>query len=80
MSRLARYTRSFAYNHHRLIFDLVEVCQCNPWPEMLEVMLFVYQTSPCTNCRYSIYETMSQAGLTPGWVASEWPYNVEART
>jgi hypothetical protein len=68
------------YNHHRLIFDLVEVCRANPWPEMLEVMQFIYQTSPCTNCRDKIYQVMSKASLIPGWIVSERPYDMSSPT
>jgi hypothetical protein len=67
-----------AYRHHCLVFDLVKVCEANPWPEMLEVMMFVYSTSPCTSCRRIIYDVMLEAGLVPEWVAVEWPYDVDS--
>lgn len=63
------------YEHHRLICNLVDILRSNPWPEMLTVMLFVYETSPCTNCRYEVYQLMSDQGITPPWVAAEWPHD-----
>ena len=67
-----------AYKHHRLIFDLVEICQQNPWPEMVELMMFIYQTSPCTNCREAIYQAMLKESLVPAWMAAVWPFDVNS--
>ena len=67
-----------AYKHHQLIFDLVEICEENPWPEMIELMMFVYQTSPCTNCREAIYQVMLKESLVPDWIAAEWPFDVNS--
>jgi hypothetical protein len=63
------------FQHHRLIGDLVHILQANPWPELLNVMLFVYETSPCTNCRYEVYQLMSNQGIAPEWVTCEWPHD-----
>lgn len=64
------------FQHHQLIGDLVHILQANPWPEMLNVMLFVYETSPCTNCRHKVYQLMRSQGIAPDWITSEWPYDV----
>lgn len=63
------------YEHHRLICNLVDILRANPWPEMLNVMLFVYETSPCTNCRYEVHQIMSNQGIAPAWVDAEWPHD-----
>ena len=63
------------FQHHRLIGDLVHIMQANPWPELLQVMLFVYETSPCTSCRHEVYELMSNLGIAPEWVTCEWPHD-----
>ncbi|MBS2040612.1 hypothetical protein JST97_36835 [bacterium] len=63
------------FEHHRLIGDLVHIVQANPWPELLKVMLFVYETSPCTNCRYDVYQLMSKQSIAPDWVTAEWPHD-----
>ena len=66
------------YRHHRLVGDLLDICQSKPWPELLEVMHFVYETSPCTSCRYWMYEVMKKQGLLPDWIEREWVYDVQA--
>lgn len=50
---LARHLRVLDYDdeQHGLTFNLVDICQAHPLPELLSVMLFVYQTSPCSQCR-----------------------------
>ena len=63
------------FEHHRLIGDLVHILQANPWPELLKVMLFVYETSPCTNCRHEVYQLMNNQGIAPEWVTREWPHD-----
>lgn len=67
------------YRHHRLIHDLVEICQAHPWPEMSEVMHFVYQTSPCVSCRRWVQEVMLEQKLLPDWIADEWTYDASLR-
>lgn len=64
------------FKHHRLVTDLISICEANPWLELLKVMLFVYETSPCTSCRHQVYQLMTNRGVTPDWVACEWPYDV----
>lgn len=64
-----------SFQHHRLIGDLVHILQANPWPELLNVMLFVYETSPCTNCRCEVYQLMSNQSIAPEWVTCEWPHD-----
>ncbi|MBT9583661.1 hypothetical protein IV102_09930 [bacterium] len=38
-------------------------------------MLIVYETSPCTKCRYEAYQLMMNQGIAPEWVTCEWPHD-----
>lgn len=62
-----------ADRHHSLVFHLVEVCRANPGPELTQVRHFVYETSPCTNCRRAVVTALE---LTSPWIAAEWPLDV----
>ncbi|MGE0490854.1 MAG: hypothetical protein AB7S38_16725 [Vulcanimicrobiota bacterium] len=72
---LARHLRvdREAERHHSLVFHLVEVCQANPGPELDQVRHFIYETSPCANCRRAM---MTAPALTSPWIAAEWPFDV----
>lgn len=75
MARCLSMSRS-AEKHHRMVFDVLEVCEANPWPEMQGLMLMGYETSPCANCRNSLYGVLVSGGLLPEWIEREWPYDV----
>jgi hypothetical protein len=56
---------------HSLVFDLADVFKRHPLPEARALMLFVYEHSPCGNCRYAAIKTLSLAGSAPSWLREE---------
>lgn len=56
---------------HSLIFDLAYVCANVKRAECLSLMLFVYEYSPCGNCRGRVVEVMVELGIAPQWMIEE---------
>lgn len=56
---------------HSLIFDLAELCASVKRTECLPLMLFVYEYSPCGNCRYQAVKVMVELGIAPQWMIEE---------
>lgn len=56
---------------HSLIFDLADICSNVKLPECLTLMLFVYEYSPCGNCRGKVVDVMADLGIAPDWLAEE---------
>jgi len=56
---------------HRLIADLVDVCKQNAHPELLPVLIYVYEVSLCLNCRDIVIDIMRELGILPGWIEEE---------
>lgn len=56
---------------HSLIFDLAYVCAQAKLPECLTLMLFVYEYSPCGNCRSKVVDAMVELGIAPAWLEGE---------
>ena len=56
---------------HGLIFDLVEVFRANQVAELAKVMLFVYEESPCSNCRCNAVKSLVDTIQAPDWLLAE---------
>lgn len=56
---------------HSVVFDLADVCATAKHPECLALMLFVYEYSPCGNCRGKVVATMAELGVAPTWLSDE---------
>lgn len=56
---------------HGLIFDLVEVFRSNRVAELAKVMLFVYEESPCSNCRFNAVKCLVDTMKAPDWLLAE---------
>ncbi len=65
---------------HRLVFDLVEVFEDNAVPEAGSSMMFVYEESPCSNCRHVAVKTLLRAGRAPAWMVEECRHDVDETT
>lgn len=56
---------------HWMVFDLVEVFRSNPLAELSNVMLFVYEESPCSNCRCRAVKGLVDTSMAPAWLLAE---------
>lgn len=56
---------------HSLIFDLADICSHTKLRECLTLMLFVYEYSPCGNCRGKVVDAMVDLDIAPDWLADE---------
>jgi hypothetical protein len=50
---------------HSLVFDLVAVFESNELAELARVMLFVYEESPCSFCRYRAVKSLMATKTAP---------------
>lgn len=56
---------------HDLVFDVVHLLENNPGVRDLELALYVYEESPCQNCRGASVKLMLAWEECPGWVLEE---------
>lgn len=56
---------------HSVVFDVADICAKAKLTECLSLMLFVYEYSPCGNCRGKVVDTMVELDVIPRWVAEE---------
>jgi hypothetical protein len=56
---------------HTIVYSLADVFSKNPLPDCQRLMLFVYERSPCGNCRNRAVKAMQETGTLPPWVAAE---------
>lgn len=62
---------------HGLALDLIRLFGEYKTPDCRGSMLFVYEHSPCIECRKRAVEIMDAAGVTPQWVAREWAHSAK---
>jgi hypothetical protein len=64
---------------HSIVYDLVSVIQANQDPNLATVMMFVYEYSPCSNCRRAAVKVLLNTGMIPSWVHDECRYDASER-
>jgi hypothetical protein len=60
---------------HSVVFGLVDLCAEVRQPECLALMLFVYEYSPCGNCRAKAVDTLTDLGIAPDWLSEECQFD-----
>ena len=60
---------------HSIVYDLVSVIKANRDADLADVMLFVYEYSPCSNCRGAAVKALIDTATIPGWVRDECRYD-----
>jgi hypothetical protein len=70
--------RVLVSDDHQLISDLTELCKSVAHADLQEVMMFVYEHSPCSNCREAIVKLMRSLEVFPKWAEEEWPWGFPA--
>lgn len=63
---------------HRVVSDLLKVAQQNPHPEMVEVLLFIYEALPCLNCREDAVDELRKREAMPAWAEEEFAWGAQA--
>jgi hypothetical protein len=62
---------------HSMLHELVEVFEANRVAEAEDLMLFVYEHSPCGNCRHRAMKVLLDINRAPQWVLSECGYDAQ---
>ena len=65
---------------HGLIFDLVQLFEANPVVEAAQPMHFVYEESPCSNCRCNAVKVLIATDSAPEWLLEESRYDSSEET
>jgi hypothetical protein len=60
---------------HGLVSGLVDLCSCAREPDTIDLMMFVYEYSPCGICRARVVDTMRDLKILPDWVAVECQFD-----
>ncbi len=63
--------------YHWALGDVLSVAAANPAKETLALLMFVYENTPCTNCRQKAVLEMRRRGDLPDWVAEECLYDCD---
>jgi hypothetical protein len=56
---------------HDLVFGLVDLLESSPDLSSAELALYVYDRSPCSNCRRSAVQLLDRWRERPTWVTAE---------
>jgi hypothetical protein len=56
---------------HSLLYEVVELFDAHPVPEAARSLRFVYEHTPCTNCRLQALELLESIGALTPWIAAE---------
>lgn len=65
---------------HSLCMDVLKVFETNPCVEALNGLLFVYEYTPCSNCRNGAVRCMSRLKTAPDWLIEECRYDSDEET
>lgn len=60
---------------HRIVHDLERVITANNDAGLADVMLFVYENSPCSYCRGDVVKALIGTATIPRWVRDECRYD-----
>ncbi len=66
------------HDTHGIIHAMVNLYERNKLPESLGPLLWVYETSTCSNCRRSAVTTLVELGIAPDWLIEECRFDVDA--
>jgi hypothetical protein len=65
---------------HDLVYQLAEVCTANPVVELATTMHFVYEHSPCSNCRRRAVQSLIAINAAPAWLLEECRHDSSEQT
>lgn len=65
---------------HGVIFNLLAVLEDNPAPDCQDLMLFAYEHTPCSMCRYTAAKLMASSDVIPQWILEECRFDCDETT
>jgi len=65
---------------HHLVGELLNLCQAHPGMEALDCLLYVYERSPCSNCRGEAVKALMNTNTAPAWVMAESAFDADPDT
>jgi hypothetical protein len=73
LSRVAQLLRPLSGDSdtHSLVYDVLEVVKANTAPDATDALIFVYEQSPCSNCRHDAVEHLVSLETLPAWIEEE---------
>jgi hypothetical protein len=60
---------------HNIVFDIIQLAENNTIPELTNMLLWVYENSPCTNCRSRACKMLVKMNAFPADLMNECLYD-----
>lgn len=67
-------------NLHSVCFSTIDIYTDRSRPEATGLLLLAYEKTPCTRCRYRIFELLDELGNVPDWMIEECLYDAYEET
>ena len=65
---------------HQLVGELLDLCEAHPGADALDCLLYVYELSPCSNCRQRAVKALIDTNTAPDWVLEEAAFDADPDT
>ena len=65
---------------HDLVGELLDLCEAHPGADALDCLLYVYERSPCSNCRGRAVKALTDTNTAPEWVLAESAFDADPDT
>ena len=65
---------------HRLVGQLLDLCEAHPGAHALDCLLYVYELSPCSTCRKRAVKALTDTNTAPAWVLAEAAFDADPDT
>ena len=65
---------------HYLVGELLDLCEAHPGADALDCLLYVYEQSPCSNCRGRAVKALTDTNTAPAWVLAESAFDADPDT
>jgi hypothetical protein len=65
---------------HSLGVELLALCEAHPCLEALDCLLYVYEFSPCSVCRYDAVKALTDIEIAPAWLLEEAAFDADPDT
>jgi hypothetical protein len=65
---------------HLLVGQLLNLCEAHPGVDALDCLLYVYELSPCSECRRRAVEALIGSNTAPAWLLAECAFDADPDT
>lgn len=69
-----------AEHHHSLGWYLLKLCAAHQGPKALDCLLYIYEYSPCSDCRRRAVGLLVDTDVAPAWLLEESTFDSDPQT